>query len=114
MDAPYVANCHRWKIERLFAWIQNYRRLVTRYEYYLETFTGMLHLACAFILLRHLEMGSGGTQVSGDIEISAPLEVEVLAVQSTPEPATWLLMEGALLIFAGWRAVRSRPMRTAR
>src|SRR5262245_3629253 len=37
---------HRWKIERLFAWIQNYRWLVTRYEYYLENFTGMLHLAC--------------------------------------------------------------------
>ena len=45
---------HRWKIERLFAWLQNYRRLVTRYEYYLENFTGMLHLACALILLRHL------------------------------------------------------------
>jgi hypothetical protein len=26
----------------------------TRYEYYLENFTGMLHLACALILLRHL------------------------------------------------------------
>ena len=24
----------RWKIERLFAWLQNYRRLVTRYEHY--------------------------------------------------------------------------------
>jgi len=45
---------HRWKIERSFAWLQNYRRLVTRYEYYLENFTGMLHLACALILLRHL------------------------------------------------------------
>ena len=45
---------HRWKIERLFAWLQNLRRLVTRYEYYLENFTGMLHLACALILLRHL------------------------------------------------------------
>ena len=45
---------HRWKIERLFAWLQNYRRLVTRYEYYLENFTGMLHLACALIQLRHL------------------------------------------------------------
>jgi len=44
----------RWKIERLFAWLQNYRRLVTRYEYYLENFTGMLHLACALVLLRHL------------------------------------------------------------
>jgi transposase len=28
----------RWKIERLFAWLQNFRRLVVRYERYVETF----------------------------------------------------------------------------
>ncbi len=44
----------RWKIERLFAWLQNFRRLVTRYEYSLENFIGMLHLACAMILLGYL------------------------------------------------------------
>jgi len=35
----------RWKIERLFAWLQNFP---------LENFVGMIHLACAVILLRHL------------------------------------------------------------
>ena len=44
----------RWKIERLFAWLQNSRRLVTRWEYHVENFLGMLQLACARILLRHL------------------------------------------------------------
>src|SRR6266849_214916 len=44
----------RWKIERLFAWLQNYRRLTVRWEYRLENFLGMLHLACTLILLRHL------------------------------------------------------------
>ena len=44
----------RWKIERLFAWLQNFRRLVVRYEYYPDNFLGMLHLACALILLRRL------------------------------------------------------------
>ena len=44
----------RWKIERLFAWLQNFRRLVARDERSLENFSGMLHLACALILLRHL------------------------------------------------------------
>ena len=44
----------RWKIERLFAWLQNSRRLVTRYERRAANFTGFLHLACAIILLRHL------------------------------------------------------------
>jgi len=44
----------RWKIERLFAWLQNFRRLVVRYERYAENFLGMLHLGCCVILLRHL------------------------------------------------------------
>ena len=43
----------RWKVERLFAWLQNFRRLVVRYEYHLENFLGMIHLACIVILLRH-------------------------------------------------------------
>ena len=44
----------RWKIERLFAWLQNFRRLVVRYERYAENFLGMLHLGCCLILLRNL------------------------------------------------------------
>jgi transposase len=44
----------RWKIERLFAWLHNSRRLVTRWEYHVGNFLGMLQLACARILLRHL------------------------------------------------------------
>src|SRR6202047_4985556 len=48
----------RWKIERLFAWLHNYRRIVIRWEYYPENFLGMVQLACAVILLRHYEMSS--------------------------------------------------------
>jgi transposase len=44
----------RWKIERLFAWFHNYRRIVIRWEYYPENFLGMVQLAGAVILLRHL------------------------------------------------------------
>jgi transposase len=44
----------RWKIERLFAWLHNYRRIVIRWEYYPENFLGMVQLACAVILLRYL------------------------------------------------------------
>src|SRR6267143_450657 len=44
----------RWKIERLFAWLQNFRRLVVRYERHAENFLGMLHLAASLIPLRHL------------------------------------------------------------
>ena len=42
----------RWKIERLFAWLQNFRRLVVRYEYHAENFLAMVHLGCIVILLR--------------------------------------------------------------
>jgi transposase len=44
----------RWKIERLFAWLHNFRQLVTRWERRVENFLAMLQLACARILLRHL------------------------------------------------------------
>jgi len=44
----------RWKIERLFAWLFNFRRLVVRYEYHAENFQGFVHLAAAIILCRHL------------------------------------------------------------
>jgi transposase len=44
----------RWKVERLFAWLHNFRRTVIRWEYYPENFLGMVQLACAIILLRHL------------------------------------------------------------
>jgi len=43
----------RWKVERLNAWLQNYRRLVTRYEYKAENFLGFIHLAVFLILLRN-------------------------------------------------------------
>ena len=42
----------RWKIERLFAWLQNFRRLVVRYEYHAENFLAMVQLGCIVILLR--------------------------------------------------------------
>ncbi len=42
----------RWKVERLFAWLQNFRRLTVRYEYYIENLLGFIHLSCILILLR--------------------------------------------------------------
>ena len=42
----------RWKVERLFAWLQNYRRILTRFEYYTENYLGFVHLGCILILLR--------------------------------------------------------------
>jgi transposase len=44
----------RWKVERLFAWMHNFRRLVTRWEYHIENFLGFVHLACMKMMLRYL------------------------------------------------------------
>jgi transposase len=44
----------RWKVERLFAWMHNFRRLVTRCEYYVENFLGFAQLGCLLILLSRL------------------------------------------------------------
>jgi transposase len=44
----------RWVVERFFAWLHNSRRLVVRWERYVENFEAMIHLACARILLRAL------------------------------------------------------------
>jgi transposase len=42
----------RWKIERLFACLGNFRRLVFRYERHLVNYLGFVPLACIIILLR--------------------------------------------------------------
>jgi IS5 family transposase len=43
-----------YESDRLFAWFQNFRRLVVRYERYAENFLAMLQLACCLILVRGL------------------------------------------------------------
>jgi transposase len=42
----------RWKIERLFAWLGNFRRLVVRYERDALNYLGFVQLGCILILLR--------------------------------------------------------------
>ncbi len=42
----------RWKVERLNAWLQNFRRVATRFDFHVENFLGFVHLGCIKILLR--------------------------------------------------------------
>ena len=44
----------RWKIERFFAWLHNFRRVVTRWDTKAEHFEGFVNLACIIILGRNL------------------------------------------------------------
>ena len=43
----------RWKVERLFAWLQNFRRILVRHERHLENYLGFVQLGCIIILLRN-------------------------------------------------------------
>jgi transposase len=47
----------RWKIERLFAWLGNFRRLVVRYERHALNYLGFVQLSCILILLRQITFG---------------------------------------------------------
>ena len=42
----------RWKVERFFAWLHNYRRCVVRYDHYNINFEGFVLLATLAIYLK--------------------------------------------------------------
>ena len=44
----------RWKIERLFAWLNKYKRVITRWDRSCEHYTGFVYLAFSMILLRKI------------------------------------------------------------
>lgn len=41
----------RWKVERTFAWLSNFRRLVVRYERSLKMYRAFFHVACLVTVL---------------------------------------------------------------
>lgn len=66
--APHKSNCkrpktqdgrelrryrRRWKVERLIAWLQNYRRILVRYDRFLESYLAFVQLACIIIFVRN-------------------------------------------------------------
>ena len=42
----------RYNVERFFAWLENYRKLATRYERIPQMFLALIRLACILILWR--------------------------------------------------------------
>jgi transposase len=42
----------RWKIERTFAWLGNFRRLLVRHDHDIKMYSAFFHLACVMITLR--------------------------------------------------------------
>ena len=49
---PLRRYVRRWKIERLFAWLQNFRRIEVRHDRILENYRAFVLLACVIIFLR--------------------------------------------------------------
>lgn len=46
----------RWKIERTFAWLLNFRRIAVRWDRFDFMYGAFVHLACALIALRRLAL----------------------------------------------------------
>ena len=44
----------RWKVERTFAWLGNFRRLVVRWERKLSSYQAFFNIACMMIVLNKL------------------------------------------------------------
>jgi transposase len=51
----------RWKVERTFAWLQNFRRLLVRQDRILTVYRGLFHFACLLITLRYIYETSSRT-----------------------------------------------------
>jgi transposase len=50
---PLRRYVRRWKIERLFAWLQNFRRIQVRHDRILENYLAFVLLGCMIIFLRN-------------------------------------------------------------
>jgi len=44
----------RWIVERTIAWLQNFRRIMVRWEHKLLMYRAFVHMACLMIVLRKL------------------------------------------------------------
>lgn len=50
----HPASLQRWKVERSHAWLDNWRRLVTRYERHAHVYLAFLIIACLMTCLRRI------------------------------------------------------------
>ena len=48
------ARARRWVVERTHSWLNRYRKLLVRFEKTASSFEGLLELACALIVFRHV------------------------------------------------------------
>jgi len=46
----------RWVVERTHSWMNRFRRILIRWEKKAQNYLGLLHLVCAVITFRHVEV----------------------------------------------------------
>ncbi len=46
--------CYRWVVERTFAWLHQFKRLLVRYEMRVDLHRALLGLACCLVCFRRL------------------------------------------------------------
>ena len=51
MDYPYGAIAGDGKLSASFAWLHNFRRINTHYDYYAQNYLAFVHHGCLLILL---------------------------------------------------------------
>jgi transposase len=44
----------RWMVERTISWLQNFRRLTTRWDRSAAVYTALAHLACALVVMKRV------------------------------------------------------------
>jgi transposase len=50
----HEASKSRWKVERSHGWLDNWRRLVTRYDWYTQSYAAFLTIACFMTALSRI------------------------------------------------------------
>lgn len=50
----HEASKSRWKVERSHGWLDNWRRLVTRYDWYTQSYVAFLAIACFMTALSRI------------------------------------------------------------
>jgi transposase len=50
----HEASKSRWKVERSHGWLDNWRRLVTRYDWYTQSYVAFLTIACFMVALSRI------------------------------------------------------------
>lgn len=56
LDDNPLFKARRWVVERVFSWLNRFRKVLVRYEKYGFTYLGLLQLACAFIAFRQINI----------------------------------------------------------